>query len=96
MIDTKNPGFKYTDEYIKEVYDQFIKSGLRVKPFSRLVKISDTTLSKRFKDLNLEIPSFKTHNKIEVNDNYFKILNSESAYWLGFLLADGYVDKNYK
>ena len=29
--------------------------------------------------------------KYKVNESYFDILNDNSAYWLGFLYADGYV-----
>jgi len=64
-----------------------------------------TSLAKEFKKGKRTIRKLLVHNNIEIkkkgfqtkytcNHNYFEVLNNNSAYFLGFMFADGYITDN--
>lgn len=88
---------------LKDVYTAFAlykDKGYSLSEIAKQFKISRPTLMKQFKkyDLNLkEINRYRSHINLKLNKNIFeKIDTPEKAYWLGFLLADGYIDKQYQ
>lgn len=55
--------------------------------------ISETTLFRRLKKLGIKIPNY--HNQLKFNNTVFDCIDTpEKAYWLGFIYADGSVNKN--
>lgn len=56
---------------------------------AKKIGVDPCTIVKRLRDNGIEVR--KSHNKYKVNENYFDIIDNENkAYWLGFLMADGY------
>jgi hypothetical protein len=68
-----------------------VESYLRLKNIHKVTKEFNVSLSpiKRIlKNSGIEL----TNRRYQVNESYFDIINTEeSAYWLGFLYADGYI-----
>lgn len=75
------------DEVIKMVTN---KASL--KEISNYCNLSQETMKKILKELNLKITNKKRINK-NLKSDYFSIIDTpEKAYWLGFLYTDGCVD----
>ncbi len=73
-----------TIKYVIENYN-----NLSIKDLIKNTNLSAPTITKIAKNNSLKIKSAKKYN---VNEDYFKLINTEEkAYWLGFLYADGYV-----
>lgn len=81
----------YSDEEIIKLYNEMIKNGDSLMNFCKAKNISHTTFSDRLKYLNLPYTSILCKN---IDHFYFDNLNKENVYWLGLLLADGYISKN--
>lgn len=86
------------EEFFDEKIEYALQSGKTVKDLALEFKIDRHTVSR-----HLRKRGFITnpHNKFPINDNIFKVIDTEEkAYWLGFLYADGNVclnkKKNYK
>lgn len=58
---------------------------------SILRKLTKFNIKKSIK--HLEIKS--TNRKYTINHNYFNISNLSNRYWVGFIMADGHLTKNY-
>jgi hypothetical protein len=79
----------------KDLIVSLYKEGLSADKISRIIGVSNTTIYKFLKVHNVPIRSLAEANrKYSLDDDYFKNLNHESAYWLGFLAADGCVYGN--
>lgn len=81
----------------KKALDYFIKNegNISILKSARKFHICEKRLSAFIKENNYEHYLLKSRNIYKVNDNYFvKINNSQKAYWLGFILADGCIKKN--
>lgn len=78
----------YSDEDIKEFYNELIENGKSLTEFCDENSISLSTLSLRMKELNLPYTSKQVKS---LNHDYFDVLTNNNVYWLGFMLADGYV-----
>lgn len=82
---------KYTDEFLNEAYKYMYDNNLGISAVARHFNVDRDTLSLRLKQRRGEIISRK-NGKLNVDSNYFEKINTEhKAYWLGFLIADGYV-----
>lgn len=55
--------------------------------------MSRSKLTKLFRDNNLPIQKSTKSNKAKINNTIFESLNNESAYWLGFIYADSYIEE---
>lgn len=67
-----------------------------IRKVSKMFNIDRRRLSKLLKTKNIEIVNHKSR-KYYCNFNYFDTIDSEEkAYWLGFILADGCIDKQNK
>lgn len=80
----------YKDKiWLKEQFDKY----KTVTEVSRQTGYPRTNISRYAKKYNLYTPK-KRDSKIKVNENYFeKINSSDKAYFLGFIMADGYIYK---
>lgn len=65
-----------------------------VKRTSEKCQISEYLVRKILKNNGIILTRSSSHLKYKCNENYFENIDSEDkAYWLGFLFADGYVNK---
>lgn len=76
-------------DWLKEQFEKY----KTVTEVSRQTGYPRTNITRFAKKYNLYIPQ-KRDPKIEVNENYFEnIDSSDKAYFLGFIMADGYMYK---
>jgi intein-encoded DNA endonuclease-like protein len=70
--------------------------GYYPSQIGKLMKRSDTTIVREFRNNNFVVPKREESRKLyKINSNYFKTINTENkAYFLGLLYADGNVYKN--
>lgn len=74
----------------KEIVNLF-NQGLNIRQISEKLKVDRHCVGRYARKLGLE---YSTCNKTNINsDIFFEIDSKEKAYWLGFLLADGFVKK---
>ncbi|MDD3668196.1 MAG: hypothetical protein PHY75_05510 [Bacteroidales bacterium] len=84
--------------YLTEQGKTFVHNELIIKrnsltSISKKLKISRDSLTRIVKEIYGE--DFNLRRKFYLDENYFVEINSnEKAYWLGFLAADGYINKN--
>jgi phage antirepressor YoqD-like protein len=72
---------------------ELYKSGIPIREIAKTYKTSRIRLSEILKNNGLNI--IKYPKKYSLDENYFsKIDTANKAYWLGFLYADGNLDKN--
>lgn len=64
-------------------------SGLSVRKVASIVGISPTQLGRHFSSIDFKLRPPVTHKRYTVNEEAFNVLTADTAYWLGFLLADG-------
>ena len=74
-----------TNSYEKDIC---IKRGINPKTFSSYKKKYNLTSEKG------KHSGSRKKRKFQVNDNYFSTITSDSAYWAGFIAADGNIAKN--
>ena len=74
----------YTDEELL-LYIQEYKSGLSLTKISEKYSLDRHTLARYLKAAGLTI----TKRKYSLNEYIFETITPESAYWLGFIAADG-------
>jgi hypothetical protein len=85
------PSKKEGIEELKRTYEQ----AATIRKLARLYNTNEKIISSILKDNNIKIGNYKHRRKYSLNENIFNNLSSpEAAYWFGFLLADGYVNKN--
>lgn len=84
---------KWTDDKIIEAHNEYINSTQSLESLAKKLGMqSASTLHKRLQRLGLPSRSLEEAREIlrtNVDDNYFSEINSEVAYWLGFIYADG-------
>lgn len=84
--------------YLTEKGKDFVNDELIIKrnsliSISKKLGISRDSLTRMVKEIYGE--DFNLKRKFYLNEDYFKVIDSnEKAYWLGFLAADGYINKN--
>lgn len=84
---------KYSDEILQKAYDLIVNKKYSANKTSKTLGIDNGTMRMRLKEKYGDI--FLKDGKKKINSNYFNEIDSEDkAYWLGFLTADGYVNKN--
>lgn len=72
---------------------EFYKKGYSARKISEILNVNISTILNRLKDNNIKIVKYR---KYQINENLFnKIETSEKAYWLGFLISDGYNSGKY-
>jgi len=86
-----------TSEIIDKAEDLY-KEGVSLADIGKQLNISPYgTLSKKLKERGVKIIARNPAIKYTVDEEYFHNINcEEKAYWLGFLMADGYVYQQRK
>ena len=85
-------------EYIKQLIKDYELGGT-ITGISLIYNLSRPTIRKILKTSNVYNrrkiePNFR---KYQCDENYFNIIDCPNkAYWLGFIAADGYIQKNNK
>lgn len=78
-------------KYNQEIIDEIIRlreSGLTITKIGNTLKIPRKNISDILKENNIS-----TKRNTIKEDIFEKIDNEEKAYWLGFIMADGYISK---
>lgn len=74
------------------------KSGVAIRPICKDLKMDGEALSNVLKELGIyrdrsqAIRNGKGHGQI--NDHAFSVLTPEALYWIGYLFADGHIEKS--
>lgn len=92
-----NKLIKFDEEtLVKYIYNEYyINQHLSVLKLEELFNYSRHTFYRLFKKYNLETRNFRDMKmQYSCNSNYFETIDTEEkAYWLGFMYADGYIQK---
>ena len=84
---------KYDNIDWKKLAEEYSETGISLTKMSEKYEIGRWTLTKKFKELGLDI--INRQNQTKFDDTVFDSIDSEEkAYWLGFIFADGYIDAN--
>lgn len=79
---------KETDLKAYQMYEQ----GMSLTKIANELCIDRASLSKRLQNMGLKLRPNRTY---DCDLNYFEIIDTEhKAYWLGFIMADGCINKN--
>jgi hypothetical protein len=74
------------------------KKVITIRKLARLYHTNETSIRLILKENSIKIGNYghrKAYRKYILNEEFFNDLSSpEAAYWFGFLLADGYLNKN--
>jgi intein-encoded DNA endonuclease-like protein len=85
---------KLTDQQKIQVVELY-KSGLSSIKLSKIFNLDPVNIIALLRRRNVEIRSPGMYRKHKLNEHFFdKITTEAQAYWLGFLTADGNIDKN--
>lgn len=80
---------KFSDDDIIKMYNYIKDNNTSITNYCKENHVDKSNLCERFKKLNL--PTLNANNAKSFNEKAFDVINDESAYWLGILLADGSV-----
>lgn len=73
----------------KEIIRLYNKENFSANKIGKLFNVDVKTITNRLRENNIDIK--KKYRKYLINENYFEKIDTEQkAYWLGFLIADGY------
>lgn len=82
----------------KDEIIELFNNGISPRKIAKLLNIYDQTVYNLLKYLNIDYTSKKykrSQAKYSLNTNYFEIIDTEEkAYFLGFIVADGYISRN--
>lgn len=77
----------------KEITDEIVElanQGLSATEIAKILGVWRQTVYYKLKRIGRSIPNY--HNSLKFDNTVFDIIDTEEkAYWLGFLMADGYV-----
>jgi hypothetical protein len=73
---------------------RLFKSGLNYREIGTKLNLDSRTVSKIVKNSGVEQNRIKRRSKYNINEDYFKDLNSESLWLIGLLAADGWIKKD--
>lgn len=77
----------------KEIIRLYTEENFSASKIGRLFNVDVATITNRLKSNNIEVK--KIFRKYLIRNDYFEVIDSEDkAYWLGFLMADGYNSGN--
>ena len=79
----------------EQVFDLYLNQRLSFEKIGKLLGCSGSTVNRFYKkNGGIVRTNAEQATKYFFNEKYFDTINSESAYWLGFLYADGYLTKD--
>lgn len=85
---------KITNEMGKEI-KEFYKRGESLRGISKKFELDRGTIKRFLINNNVKIKNnFYRKRKYTLNEHAFDEITPESAYWIGFLMADGYVENS--
>ncbi len=74
---------------------QDYESGISSVKIAEKYSVSKPTILSRLHNNGVVLrPRSQCNRKYLLDENVFEIINEESAYWIGFLMADGYITRN--
>lgn len=74
------------EETCKSIIEDY-SNDMRIPELTRKYHLDLSTIKKVFLEYDVQ----ESRRKTKLNDDYFNVIDSEEkAYWLGFLMADGY------
>jgi hypothetical protein len=86
--------YDYASEFIKNIAEDY-NNGLSFYALVKKYKVSRDTIYEAVKANGMIIDSLRTTRNKEVDETIFKQIDTEhKAYWLGFLMADGYISQD--
>lgn len=88
--------FNNEKDLIEFLYNEYyIKQKLSMLKIGKIIGKEASIISAKFKKYNLQARSYREMTlKYHCNENYFENIDTEEkAYWLGFLTADGFIQK---
>ena len=75
---------------VEDAYNLY-KEGYSLVKISKMMKVNRTRITNLLKEQYGIVPNLC--NRKAINESYFYDINSpDSAYWLGFLMGDGYIN----
>lgn len=85
----------YRQDITKEILDKYyIEQKLSAITISKILKCSPTTINKKLRLLGFNVRSYSESNRIySLKEDFFETWNNDVAYIIGFILADGCVNK---
>ena len=87
-----NSVFPGTNLTYKEKLVECVNRRMSGKQISREMGINYTSVHRWLRKLGLNLPNY--HNELKFDNTVFDSIDTEEkAYWLGFLYADGYVER---
>lgn len=86
------PKKNITEELKKEIIKYYLSQPMTLKQVENKYKLSHPTISKILKEVP-KYPKAKLNNP-NLNERYFNVLDDNSAYYLGLIIADGNVFKD--
>jgi len=91
MNTLKHPGRRYSPEEKLKIVELY-NAGMPSTKIAKQLDMSFSSVLDTLKRQGIEIKS-KTdrHRKYTLDENVFSSINEQSAYWVGFLMADGCV-----
>lgn len=83
---------KFTDDDIKSIIKQYTE-GVSQRKLAKQFLVDSSVIRRVLKENGVVIRGVSSNGKLySWNDNYFETIDTEDkAYWLGFLMADGYI-----
>lgn len=99
----KNQFIPLSEKYGKELVSDYLINEMSLKDMSKKYGVRDYIVGRALKHLGVTLRNNKEVGKIsgergllsnriyDINEDYFKVINKESAYILGFIAADGNV-----
>ena len=85
---------KFTGERLQEIID-FYQSGIGADTIGKMFNVCPITITNSLRRENIRIRTENYNHKSLFNETVFENIDTEEkAYWLGFLMADGYVTKD--
>lgn len=82
--------FISSESSVKKMVELYVNDGLSTNKISKIIGCDSCTVASHLRKQGVTILP-RTNNKYNLNSDYFTKLDCEDkAYWLGFLMADGY------
>lgn len=86
---------KISDELFQEVIIEYRDNNMSLRKIQEKYKINRHILSKKLEEVGIKKTKGNHYRYHFHNFDYFEVIDSHSkAYWLGFIMADGYIQRN--
>ena len=86
---------KISDELFQEAIIEYRDNNMSLRKIQEKYKINRHILSKKLEEAGIKKTKGNHYRYHFHNFDYFEVIDSHSkAYWLGFIMADGYIQRN--